>query len=130
MKTTVQGNIGLGHAIAYFTSRRWTVSIPLNDSQKYDLLVDAGTKIYKVQVKTSRQVKPSGNFEVYIRQNGRYTSVPFDKAASDLLFVLCSDGSQYLIPCSSLKSGARITIGPGSEFLIGEDERTGSFARL
>lgn len=36
--TKEQGTIGLGKAIAYFTSRGFVVSIPLNDSQDYDLV--------------------------------------------------------------------------------------------
>lgn len=32
-----KGNSGLGMAIAYFTTKGYTVSIPLNDIQDYDL---------------------------------------------------------------------------------------------
>ena len=35
-----KGNTGLGIAIAYYTSNGYTVSIPLNDTQDYDLIVD------------------------------------------------------------------------------------------
>lgn len=37
---SIQGNIGLGKAIEYFTSHGITVAIPLNDTQKYDLIAD------------------------------------------------------------------------------------------
>ena len=33
-----QGNIGIGAAIAWFTVHGYTVSIPLTDSQDYDLI--------------------------------------------------------------------------------------------
>jgi hypothetical protein len=49
-----QGDVGLGDAIAYFTRLGYTVSIPLTDSQDYDLIVDDGTSIKRVQIKTTR----------------------------------------------------------------------------
>ncbi len=44
-----QGDIGLGAAIAYFTFKGFTVSIPLTDSQDYDLVVDDGHKLSRIQ---------------------------------------------------------------------------------
>ncbi len=44
-------NIGLKIAIAYYTSNEYTVFIPLNETQDYNLLVDKKEKIIKVQVK-------------------------------------------------------------------------------
>ena len=35
-----KGNTSLGVAIAYYSSNGYTVSIPLNDTQDYDLIVD------------------------------------------------------------------------------------------
>ena len=35
-----KGNSGLGMAIAYFSSNGYTVSIPLNDTQDYDLVIE------------------------------------------------------------------------------------------
>ena len=35
-----KGNTGLGIAIAYYSANGYTVSIPLNDTQDYDLIVD------------------------------------------------------------------------------------------
>ena len=48
-----QGNIGVGEAICYFAGIGYTVSIPLNDSQYYDLIVEKDGKLQTVQVKTS-----------------------------------------------------------------------------
>ena len=47
---SIQGNIGLGKAIEYFTSNNITVAIPLNDTQKYDLIVDFNGKLQRVSV--------------------------------------------------------------------------------
>ena len=35
-----KGNAGLGIALAYYSTNGYTVSIPLNDTQDYDLIVD------------------------------------------------------------------------------------------
>ena len=35
-----KGNSALGIAIAYFSTNGYVVSIPLNDTQDYDLIVD------------------------------------------------------------------------------------------
>lgn len=48
-----KGNTGLGIAIAYYTSNGYIVSIPLNDTQDYDLIADKENKITKVQVKST-----------------------------------------------------------------------------
>ena len=38
-----QGNVGLGRAIAYYTEKGYTVMLPLNDTQKYDLVIGPTT---------------------------------------------------------------------------------------
>ena len=40
MNTKKFGNIGLGKAINYFLSCGYIVSLPINDSQSYDLIVE------------------------------------------------------------------------------------------
>ena len=51
--TTNQGTHGLGIAIAYYTGREYIVSLPLNDSQNYDLIAEKNGIIRRIQVKTS-----------------------------------------------------------------------------
>jgi HJR/Mrr/RecB family endonuclease len=51
--TKKQGDVGLGQAIAWFTRNSYTVSLPLTDSQDYDLIVDKDNVLYRVQVKTT-----------------------------------------------------------------------------
>ena len=53
-----KGNAGLALAIVYFGSNGYIVSLPLNDTQHYDLVVDDGTDTKRVQVKyTSKRNK-------------------------------------------------------------------------
>ena len=46
-----KGNSGLGMAIAYFSTKGYTVSIPLNDTQDYDLVLEKDGHLKMVQVK-------------------------------------------------------------------------------
>lgn len=91
MNTKLQGNIGIGQAIAYFTSLGYIVSLPLNDSQKYDLIIDNG-KLLRVQVKTTRTKSKYGVYEVSLTTNGGQfgrEAQRLDPASYDLLFVYC-----------------------------------------
>ena len=54
MYQSLQGNLGLGKAIEYFTSHNITVALPLNDTQSYDLIADFNGGLQRISVKTSR----------------------------------------------------------------------------
>lgn len=98
-----QGNLGLGAAIAYYTSKCIPISIPLNDTQGYDLIIDDGT-LKRVQIKTTKYKSKSGDFMVQLRNTGGSSGKSvirlFDKSKSDVLFVLTKDGDRYEIPTS------------------------------
>lgn len=57
---TKQGNVGLAYAIAYYSS--YTISIPLTDSQDYDIIVDTGNTLLKVKTTTCK--KDNGNYQL------------------------------------------------------------------
>ena len=40
-----KGKAGLAVAIGYYGSKGYTVSVPLNDTQDYDLIVDDGISL-------------------------------------------------------------------------------------
>lgn len=116
--TKQQGNIGLGSAIQYFSQKLYTISLPLNDSQDYDLVVeDFDGTLKKVQVKTSTQLNEYGTYTVNLRVLGgnsksNYVHKKGNEIVYDWLFVLCDNGDRYLIPkevIKDLKSG--VTVG-------------------
>lgn len=112
--TKDQGEIGIGDAIAWFTRAGWTTSIPLVDNQAYDLVVDDGRRLQRVQVKTSTCRTSSGGWAVELRTNGgnrsRSTSSPFDPDTCDLLYVLTDDG-RWLIPTERIEATTSLTLG-------------------
>ena len=104
----LQGLIGVAAAIDWFTRAGYLVSIPLNDSQPYDLVVDDGMRLLRVQVKTTTSRGPYGNFVVRLETAGGNQSLstrkPFDNSSSDLLFALTDDDDVYIVPCSAIRT--------------------------
>lgn len=116
--TKQQGNIGLGVAIQYFTQKIYTVSLPLNDSQDYDLIVeDRDGTLKKVQVKTTTQITEYGTYSVNLRVLGgnskqNYVHKTANEVLYDWLFILCDNGDRYLIPKEVIKEiKSIITVG-------------------
>lgn len=99
-----QGNVGMGQAIAYYTQKGYTVSIPLNDCQEYDLVVEYPNGLKKVQVKTTRQKSKSGNYVVSLRTMTGYKDKYSYKIGSyDILFVVDENGKTYEFEYEDLK---------------------------
>jgi len=109
-----QGDWGLGRAIAYFTLHEYTVSIPLTESQDYDLVVDYGEGLKKVQVRTTSEITKSGKPTVNLRTLGGnrsyHTAKKFDSSKVDLLYVTTVDFGDYVIPTNKFTSKTYLTI--------------------
>ena len=54
MNSRRQGAIGVGLAVAYYASKGYAVFVPVADASRYDLLVDTGEQILRVEVKTTQ----------------------------------------------------------------------------
>ncbi len=106
--------MGLGVAISYFTSIGNTVGIPLTDSQDYDLIIDDGKALYRVQIKTTSYKRL--NYEVNLSvKGGNRTSVgkikKFDINQCDYLFVVTESLDKYLIPSKALLAKHCLALG-------------------
>jgi hypothetical protein len=113
MNSKEKGNIAVGEAIAYFTKQGHTVSIPLNDSQEYDLIVDIDGFLNKVQIKYTSQTTTSGKFSVGLRSvSGSSRKVYKTVVDSDIdyIFILTSSGSRYLLPIVDIVATNAITL--------------------
>ena len=110
-----QGNVGLGRAIAYYTSQCIPVLLPLNDTQKYDLVVDKDGKLQRVSVKTTKGKNKSGKyFNVMLKNCGGSSKKSiirkFDNTSCDILFIVTIDGTMYEIPSSLIKIHGQLTL--------------------
>ena len=125
----LQGLIGLGAAIDWFTRNDYFVAIPLSDSQPWDLVVeDREGVLSRVQVKTTTNRGRSGHFIVMMETAGGNQSFstrkPFDNRRSDLLFVLTDDDAVYLIPCEEITVSRGLTLsGKWERFRIGAPQQ-------
>lgn len=120
MTSKDKGNIALGRAIQYFTSKGYSVLLPLNDAQDYDLAFDDGNKIQTVQVKYTSQTLTSGNYHFklivcgHLDKNGNnYEKVP-DYTKIDYYFVTTSQLDDYLIPTQDICNKKSYTLNNGS----------------
>lgn len=108
-----KGRAGMALAIAYFGANGYTVSIPLNDTQDYDLIVDDGNKLQKVSVKSTGCKMASDSYGLALRSMGgtsgkEYANVV--KSSADLLFALRADGLMYLIPIKDITTKNQIQL--------------------
>ena len=106
-----RGNIGMGYAIAKLTELGYNISIPITDSQDYDLIADLAGVLLKVQVKTtSYKDKKSEYYMVALRTKTYNKLKSFTDSDCDLLFVLTESGQMYLIPKNEIKVRNGLTL--------------------
>ena len=108
-----KGRCGLSLAIAYFGSNGYTVSIPLNDTQAYDLIVDRNNTLDRISVKFTG-VKHDGNYIVDLRScggsNGSKVYSNFINSSASYLFVVTEELKFYLIPKDKVNTMTQITL--------------------
>jgi hypothetical protein len=113
--TRQQGEIGIGYAISYFLEQGWGVSIPLTDSQDYDLIIEIENNLYKVQVKTTYCVGKSGRYQASLKSTHSNTKrakiIRLSERIIDYIFVLTESGDRYFIPRIAITSETCIVLG-------------------
>ena len=100
------GRIGLSMAINYFTCQGYTVSIPMNDTQWYDLVIEKDGIFNTVQCKATQTEKD----EIDLRSTGGTKGTVYDNVTDhselDYLFCVNKDFKMWCIPLEDLlKSG-------------------------
>ena len=97
-----KGNAGMALAIAYFGTNGYTVSIPLNDTQWYDLIVEKDGIFQTVQCKFTA----SKANEISLRSKGGTNGTVYDNVLNhslDLLFCADKDLNMFVIPMKDLR---------------------------
>jgi PD-(D/E)XK endonuclease len=104
MRTTQRkGDIATTRAIATFTAMGYDVSIPITESAAYDLVVDDGAALQRVQCKFS-SVRDIDLRRIHSNSTG-YIVKHVPENAYDWLYVLRPDGSEY--PLKECLAGRR-----------------------
>lgn len=104
-----KGRAGLAAAIGYFGMNGYTVSIPLNDTQEYDLLVDDGNNILKISVKATSQRSQYGVSIVNLRNMGGTNGAVYGREKdknNDYIFVINELEEKWLLPKKVLTSNS------------------------
>lgn len=114
MNTKEKGDIALSNAIKYFIMTGNEVSLPIGNRRDYDMIVERGGLLSKVQVKYAGLYKDSNSCKVGLRITGGNQSFNYSKKylndSFDILFVYTQNGSSYLIPWKDIKSRNEINI--------------------
>ena len=102
VKNRIQtGRIGLTMAINYFTIQGYTVSLPINDTQWYDLIVEKDDKFMTVQCKATATDDGHIDFRCTGGTNGKiYDHVLNHKI--DIIFCVNKDLNAWVIPVKDL----------------------------
>lgn len=111
-------------AVAWFALQGLPVALP-SEPQAYDLLVTMPDGIRRVQVKSTTQRTASGSWTVVIGRRpykldktaGR---APYDPDTIDLFFVICADGSIYLIPSDVLAGRTQVSLSVCAAYRVGD----------
>ncbi len=114
--TRIQGNASLGIAIAYFSRIGLQVAIPLTDTQPWDLIIENGDRLERVQVKTTTQRMASQRgYVVGLKTIGSNTKRTlrrdFNPSDYEWLFVVCGDACVYMIPTEAITARTQLYLG-------------------
>jgi hypothetical protein len=111
--TNKQGNAGIGIAIAWFTSNGYTVSVPLTDTQDYDLIVD-NNKPARVQIKTTTYQRRDVYYVSLTVKGGNRSGTgkikKFNASNVDFVFIVTGNDTKYLIPSTAIATQSSITL--------------------
>lgn len=92
LNTVTIGDIGEAQAIALFTKKQIPVSKPLTNNVRYDLIIEKDNKLYRVQVKSTANIK-DGKMEFATKTTnytkGTWSSNHYSKNEVDLFFLYC-----------------------------------------
>lgn len=97
------GRLGLSMAINYFTACGYTVSLPINDTQWYDLIVEKDNIFYTIQCKATATDDSSIQFRSTGGTKGRVYDNILNHPKLDYLFCVNKDMKMWLIPLEALK---------------------------
>ena len=104
------GRLGLSMAINYFTIQGYTVSLPINDTQWYDLIIEKDNQFFTVQCKATQ----TENDSIDLRSTGGTKGFIYDNVLNhsklDYLFCVNKDLKMWLIPVKDITTTKQITL--------------------
>ena len=89
-------------AINYFTIEGYTVSIPMNDTQWYDLVIEKNGKLYTVQCKATATENKAIDFRSVGGTRGTVYDNILNHAELDYLFCVDDELNMWNIPVKDI----------------------------
>jgi hypothetical protein len=129
-----QGDLGEFSAIEWLGTHGYDVYAPLGHTRDTDRVADDGTRLIRVQVKTTTLYR-NRRWEVTLCTRGGNRSwngivKRFSASRCDWLFVLVADGRRWFIPATAVTGGTGIILGglKYAEFEVDEGRPLPSYA--
>ncbi len=104
------GRIGLSMAINYFTIQGYTVSLPINDTQWYDLVIEKDGKFETVQCKATQTENKTIDFRSTGGTNGSVYDNLLNHSELDWLFCVDKEFNMWLIPIKDITTTKQLTL--------------------
>jgi len=115
VNTRQQGDRGELSSALWFAGKGATVCWPIGHSPDWDLVVEWDEKLYRVQVKTTTQLRNGRWLAMICTRGGNQSwnglSKRFSAARCDLLFVHVGDGRRWMIPAEAVEGTTGIALG-------------------
>ena len=108
-----KGRTSLGISIAYFSANGYTVSIPLNDTQDYDLVIEKDGILKTVQVKSTACKSKYGKYQVALKSCGGTKGKTYKTLIDtkvDLLCVITDNIDIYVIPVKNINNRSTLNL--------------------
>ena len=99
-----RGNIGESIVLTRYLKAGFTVSTPFGVGASYDLIVDAGAALFRVQVKTGRLRNGVVEFETR-RARSRFTRNAYKESEADYFAIYCPELDEVFV----LEAGAGVS---------------------
>ena len=104
------GRMGLSMAINYFTLKGYTVSLPINDTQWYDLVIEKDGVFQTVQCKATATENNIIDFRSTGGTNGGIYDNLLNHKELDLLFCIDKDKQMWVIPVKDITTSRQLTL--------------------
>lgn len=106
MKPKEKGDLAAAQAISYFMTNGYEVCLPIGDKRPYDLIVELGGVLSRVQIKYAGYYKGDNKYKAALRTMGGnrsyYSAKKYLDTDFDLLFVYVENGRKFVIPWRDL----------------------------
>ena len=114
MRPKEKGDLAAAQAISYFMINGYEVSLPIGDKKPYDMIVEFGGVLKRVQVKYAGYYYADKRYKAALRTMGGnqsyYTAKKYKDDDFELLFVYVANGRKFLFPWNEITSRNNISI--------------------